>query len=247
MNADVHVLTRPPGRALVPVGEFGVFDALADEAHALYIDGFSERALGLCRVWLTLTRAADDALTSRYLQYIAAIALQDLGRHAEAVDQATELVADLADDPDPVWRAKALSVVAESCARLGEHGRAIAAMAEADWLIEAIPAGSYGRLSATVGVALAMRSLNLLEQADVHLHGLQGTGSAEVNVLLDLEWGLLSAYWGTALVVIDREPEAATHFALAAQRASCARAGWPPRRGSTRWSPARRCSRPTRR
>ncbi|GAA2720997.1 GGDEF domain-containing protein [Cellulomonas aerilata] len=219
MSSGLRAPTPASRGALVPVSEFGTFDALAEDAYALYIDGFSERALHLCRTWLTLSRAADDVVTTRYLQYIAAIALQDLGRHAEAVDQATELTTDLGDDPDPVWRAKALSVVAESCARLGEHGRAIAAMAEADWLVTAMPSGSYGRLSATMGVALAMRSLNLLEQADVLLLDLQGTGPAEVNVLLCLEWGLLSAYWGTALQVIDREREAAVHFALAAQRA----------------------------
>jgi diguanylate cyclase (GGDEF)-like protein len=219
MSADVRALVPAAGRSLVPVGEFGVFDALAGEAHDLYIDGFSERALGLCRAWLTLTRAADDALTSRYLQYIAAIALQDLGRHAEAVDQAMELTSGLTGATEPVWRAKALSVLAESCTRLGQHGRAIAAMAEADWLVGTIPTGSYGRLSATVGVALAMRSVDLLERADVLMHATQGTGSPEVNVLLSLEWGLLSAHWATALLVIDRERDAAAHFALAAQRA----------------------------
>jgi diguanylate cyclase (GGDEF)-like protein len=204
---------------LVAIGEFGPYDALAERAHDRYIDGFSDEAVRMCQTWLTLTRAAGDAITSRYLRYIAAITLQDLGRNAEALAEVATLTAELGDAAEPVWRAKALSVVAESSTRLGEHGRAIAAMAEADWLIGSIPVGSYGHLSATIGVALSMRSLNLLEQADVLMQASQGAGSPEVNVLVAMESGLLAAYWGTALLVIDRTREAAAHFAIAAQRA----------------------------
>ena len=89
-----------------------------------------------------------------------------------------------------MWRAKALSVVAESSTRLGEHGRAVAAMADADWLIGQIPVGTYGHLSASMGLALGMRSNNLMEQAEVLLLGIQDGGSGDVLVLLTLELAL---------------------------------------------------------
>jgi hypothetical protein len=88
-------------------------------------------------------------------------------------------LADLGDDLEPVWRAKALSLVAESSTRLGEHGQAIAAMAEADWLIHAIPARSYGHLSASMAVALALRSFNLLEHSDAALSRIRGGANHE--------------------------------------------------------------------
>ena len=34
-------MVRPIGTALVPISDFGPFDALADRAHELYIDGAS--------------------------------------------------------------------------------------------------------------------------------------------------------------------------------------------------------------
>jgi hypothetical protein len=121
-----------PGAALVPVLELGSYDALADDAHALYVHGFAARAVEAARESLALTVAAGDVITSRYLRYIAAIAFQDQGRHHDAVAEATRPVEELGTASEPVWRAKALSVIAESSTRLGEHGRAIAAMAEPD-------------------------------------------------------------------------------------------------------------------
>jgi diguanylate cyclase (GGDEF)-like protein len=208
-----------PGTALVPVDEFGPYDALAEDAHALYVDGFSARAAEVAGWYLALTDAAGDVATSRYLRYITAIAYQDHGRHDLAVAEATRLAEALGAAPEPVWRAKALSVVAESSTRLGEHSRAIAAMAEADWLVRAIRPGTYGHLSASTGVALSMRSVNLLEQAEVLLMGIQGAGGWDAQVLLALESAMLSAYWGTALHLIGRDREAAAHFVVCAQRA----------------------------
>jgi diguanylate cyclase (GGDEF)-like protein len=204
---------------LVALGEFGPYDALADDAHARYLEGFSEQAVSVARRYLALTRAAGDVTTCRYLRYITAIALQDLGRHGDAVAEASGLADELGEDLEPVWRAKALSVVAESSIRIGEHGRAVAAMADADWLISQIRVGTYGHLSASMGLGLAMRSHNLLEQAEVRLVGIRDNGSGDVAILLALELALLSAYWGVALVVIGRDEEAAAQFALCAQRA----------------------------
>ncbi|WP_298458987.1 diguanylate cyclase [uncultured Cellulomonas sp.] len=212
-----------PGTDLVATGEFGPYDDLAATAHGLYLDGVSRRAVEVARQWLTVTQAAGDLITSRYLRYITAIALQDYGEHAEAVAEASTLVEELGDASEPVWRAKALSVVAESAIRIGEHGRAVAALAEADSHVRSIPAGTYGHLSASVGVALSMRSLNLLEQAEVLLAAVRDAGSPETNLLVTLESAILRAYWGTALVIIGRDREAAAHFVVAAQRALRAR------------------------
>ena len=208
----------PPG-VLVPRAEFGPFDPISDVAHELYISGFARKAVQVCRQWVLLTDAAGDATTSRYLQYIEAISLQELGRHAEASVVASALAAGLGEDLEPVWRAKALSVIAEASARLGEHGRAIAAMAEADWLVRSVTPGSYGHLSASMAVALALRSVNLLEQADALLSAIDGGGNPGVDVLVVQERALLSAYWGTSLWLIGNEAEARPHFASTMARA----------------------------
>jgi len=184
-------------RALTGPSEFGPFDIVSDIAHRYYVDGFSEQSITVCVQWLSLTVAAGDVVTSRYLLYIEAVALEELGRNDEAVTVARALLAGLGDDLEPMWRAKALSVVAESSTRLGKHGDAIAALAEADWLLQAIPAGSYGHMSASMAVALALRSLSLLEQADAALSRIRGgqdTG-ANVYVLQELA-GSSESRWG---------------------------------------------------
>ncbi|WP_149205236.1 GGDEF domain-containing protein [Actinotalea subterranea] len=210
---------RSPGTDLVAPSEFGPFDALTDAAHALYIEGRSEQAIEVCRQWRRLTEAAGDIISTRYLRYIEAIALQERGRQREAVLVATELVAGLGDAPEPVWRAKGLAVVAESSVRLHQHGRAVAAVAEADWLVGDIPADTYGHLSASMAVALAMRSLNLYEPADKLLRALGGQVDLTLEVYVVQEMALLSAYWATALHLIGHDADAAPQFATAVQRA----------------------------
>jgi diguanylate cyclase (GGDEF)-like protein len=204
---------------LVAPAEFGPFHELATRAHRYYVDGFSEQSTQACRRWLQLTTAAGDVVTSRYLRYVEAIALQELGRDREVLEAAKALLADLGDELEPVWRAKALSVVAESSSRLGRHGQAIAALAEADWLVRAIPAGGYGHLSASMAVALALRSLSLVEQADAALSRIRGGRNSEANVFVAQELALLSSYWGAALVLIGRDHDAAGHFTVSASRA----------------------------
>ncbi len=208
-----------PRSGLVAPSEYGPFDPLSDVAHGYYIDGFAERAVEACRRWVRLTQAAADVVTTRYFFYIEAIALQELGRDREAIEVAETLLRDIDDALEPVWRAKALAVIAEASARMGQHGRAMAAMAEADWLIRAIPAGSYGHLSASMAVALALRSVNLLEEADSALSGIRVVESPSVEVLVAQELALLSAFWAASLVLIGRQAEAAVRFALSAARA----------------------------
>lgn len=204
---------------LVVPSEYGPLDALSDVAHALYIDGFAERAVEASRRWVRLTELAGDVLTTRYFRYIEAIALQELGRDGEAVEAAERLLRELGEDREPVWRAKALSVIAEASARRGHHGRAIAVLAEADWLLSAIPTGTYGHLSASMAVGLALRSVNLLEEADVVLAGIKVRANPSVEVLVAQELALLSAHWGASLQLIGRYAEAAGHFARSASRA----------------------------
>lgn len=215
--------TRPPGaepgRALEPLPSFGPFDSLTDVAHELYVDGFSERAAELCRTGLALAQAAGDVITGRYFRYVEAVSLQELGRDEDAVAVARELLADLGDDVEPMWRAKALSLVAEASSRMGEHSRAIGAVAEAHWLLRAVPEGTYGHLSASMAVGLALRSLNLLEEADAVLRTTAGVGGPGVDVLVAQERALLSAYWGTSLILVGRRDEATPRFAECASTA----------------------------
>ncbi|MBC7307633.1 MAG: hypothetical protein H5T80_12050, partial [Dietzia sp.] len=150
---------------LVPVPEFGPFDHLSDEAHQHYVDGFTERAVTACRTYQTVARAAGDLTTLRFLLYTESISLADVGRHDEAIEAARAILA-LSGPDDHVWRAKALAMVAEASTRQGAHSRALGALAEADWAVGAVRPGTYGFLSASMAVALALRSVTLFEHAD---------------------------------------------------------------------------------
>jgi diguanylate cyclase len=80
-------MVGPIGTALVPMSEFGPFDALADRAHELYIDGFSEQAVRACRAWAPASTSAGDVATTRYLHYIEGIALQSVGPSSRVGDR----------------------------------------------------------------------------------------------------------------------------------------------------------------
>lgn len=206
---------------LVAPREFGPFDELSDIAHARHISGFSEDAVRMCRQWRALTVAAGDETTTRYLQYVEGLALKELGRHDEAVAVARELLAELpgaGDTDDAIWRAKALSIVAQGSTRLGDHVEATRALAEAEWLVRDVPVGSYGHLSASMAVGLTLRSVDLLEQADVVLGAIRGGGSREVDLHVMQELAVLSAYWACLLRLIGRDDEAAAQDALTYSR-----------------------------
>ncbi|MEO8557045.1 MAG: hypothetical protein ABI474_10270, partial [Actinomycetota bacterium] len=83
---------RPTCTALATIEEFGPFDALADRAHQFYVDGFSESAVLACREGALVTGGAGDRTTTLYLLYIEGIALQEVGRHHEAVTVALDLL-----------------------------------------------------------------------------------------------------------------------------------------------------------
>jgi diguanylate cyclase (GGDEF)-like protein len=209
------------GRALLPPMEFGPFDELSDVAHGLYVDGFSDRAVEVCQQWRALTDAANDASTSRYFRYIEAIAHQERDRHHEAITAASALLESLGDEPEPVWRAKSLSIIAESSTRRGDHARAMVSIGEAEWLVRSVRPGSYGHLSASMAVSLALRSLNLFEPADALLRAIKGSGSASpyVDVLVLQELTVSSLTWGATLALVGYREEAGRQFVVAASRA----------------------------
>jgi diguanylate cyclase (GGDEF)-like protein len=207
------------GAALVPLGEFGPFDALADRAHRLYMDGFSERAVRVCRESAVVSTGAGDRITTRYLRYIEGISLQEVGRHQEAVTVARDLLADLEGDSDLMWRAKALALLAESAIQIREVSQAMDALAEGSGLVEKTRPGRYGHLSASMAVAMALRAVFLFEQSDALLLGIRLGDDLEVNLLVVQERALLSAFWGTTLLVVGQVDAATPLFVKSAERA----------------------------
>jgi hypothetical protein len=139
-------MVNPLGTAVVRISEFGPFDALSDFAHGQYMDGFSDDAVNTCLAGMLLTTSSGDRTTTQFLRYIQAIALQELGRHHEAVTVALDLLIDVDDDPDPMWRAKALAILAESSTQVGEVSRAMDALAEGAWLVAHTEPGRYSHL-----------------------------------------------------------------------------------------------------
>jgi diguanylate cyclase (GGDEF)-like protein len=184
------------------------------------MEGFSEHAVRACRESVVVTRGADDRTTTRYLQYIEAISLQELGRHREAVTVALDLLGDLEENPpDLMWRAKALALLAESSIQVNEVSRAMDALAEGSWLVASTRPGRYSHLSASMAVALALRAMYLFEQSDELLLGIRLGDDLEVDLLVVQERALLSTFWGTTLLVIGQVEAATHHFVRSAERA----------------------------
>jgi diguanylate cyclase len=212
-------MVEPAGTTLVPAGGFGPFHALVGRAHQLYMDGFSERAVRACREGVPVTTGAGDKTTTQFLHYIEGITLQEVGRHREAVTVALDLLGELADEPDPMWRAKALGLLAESSTQVGEVSRAMDALAEGTWLVANVRPGRYSHLSASMAVALALRAVYLFEQADELLAGIRLGDDLYVDLLVVQEQALLSTFWGTTLLLVGDVTAAAPHFVISAERA----------------------------
>ncbi|MEP7193554.1 MAG: GGDEF domain-containing protein [Actinomycetota bacterium] len=212
-------MVGPAGTTLVPVGGFGPFHALVDRAHRFYVDGFSERAVRACREGVSLTTVAGDRTTTQFLRYIEGITLQEAGRHHDAVTVAMDLLGELAEEPDPMWRAKALALLAESSTQVGEVSRAMDALAEGTWLLANVLPGRYNHLSASTAVALALRAVYLFEQADDLLAGIRLGDDPYVDLQVMQEWALLSASWATTLLLVGQAEAAAPHLITSAERA----------------------------
>lgn len=211
------------GTAIARVSEFGPLDLLAEWAHQQYLGGRPEDAVRSCRHGLVVAQVLGDRCTVRYLRYIEGVALQELGRHREAVTVALDLLADLEGDvsggQDPWWRAKALALLAESSAGVGELGRAMDALAEGASLVDGAPTLEYNHLSARMAVALALSSVYLYEQADELIIGIDSGGDPEIDLHVLQEAALLRATWGASLTLVGRDDEAAAHFVCCAERA----------------------------
>ncbi|WP_225753574.1 diguanylate cyclase [Actinotalea sp. Marseille-Q4924] len=211
---------------LVPVREFGPFDELSDQAHQHYIDGFAERAVAACRTYQPLARAAGDMSTLRFLLYTESISLMELGRHGDAVDAARTILS-LSGPDDHVWRAKALAMVAEASTREGQQSRALGALAEADWAVSAVPSGSYGHISASMAVALALRSVTLFEHADERLCELLHVEDDWIRLLVVHELTELAATWAVSLALLGRTEDARVEFLTTLERSlHMQRLGW---------------------
>lgn len=107
------------------MAEFGPFDAVSDVAHGLYLNGFALRAVEACEQWARLTEAAGDHETTRYLRYIEAMPLQELGRAAEALEVAEALLVRYGGDeflvlPDG-GRDAAVSLAERVCVAVAQH------------------------------------------------------------------------------------------------------------------------------
>lgn len=207
---------------LVPVPEFGPLDVLALRAHQVFLDGRADEAVRACRDALVVARGTGDASTCRYLLYVAGLALLERGRHREAVTTALDLL-DAVGPHDVSWRAKALALLAAASAHVGELGRALDALAEAQSLVEAQDGGN-GQLemSARMAVGQALRGLTLYEHAEEVFAELlrAGDGSDPDNETLDrMQAALLQVHWGAALEAAELDGDAAAHFALSATRA----------------------------
>ncbi|WP_432482265.1 GGDEF domain-containing protein [Kineococcus esterisolvens] len=216
------VATGTTGRELEPFGPFGPFDALAESAHRLYLDGYGERAVQVSREGLLLCETAGDERTARYLQFICCVALQQLGRAAEAAEEAGHLLHRLGARADPVWRAKALSLLAEARVDLGMTALAMDHLAEAQLIVTAQPVRTYDHLSATMSVALALRALALFEPADELTELMLGLTFPPARVRLNVvqEAAVLEVSWGAMLDVVGRSAETGPHYARALEHAA---------------------------
>ncbi|WP_432574238.1 GGDEF domain-containing protein [Kineococcus sp. SYSU DK005] len=216
----------PDGRELELFGPFGPFDALAEAAHRLYLDGYGEDAVRAAREGLVLSEAAGDERTARYLQFISCVALHQLGRAAEAAEEAGRLLRRLGPRADPVWRAKALSLLAESRVDLGMTALAMDHLAEAQLIVSAQPVRTYDHLSATMSVALALRALALFEPADELMRLMLGLTFPPARVRLNVvqEAAVLEVSWAAMLDVVGRSAESGPHHARALGHAARMRA-----------------------
>lgn len=207
------------GRELVAASEFGPLDLLAERAHDTYQRGDHAGAVAAALRALPVALGTGDRTTARYLRYTAAVALQESGRHADAVAQVHALLADVDRGSEPCWRAKGLALLAEASLALGEQNRAMDALAEGSWLLGAVRGSGYNCASATQAVALALRSAFLHEQADDLMMSMTLCDQPANQLAVVQEAALLRAHWAAVLELLGRSGETAVHHRVCIQRA----------------------------
>lgn len=212
-------MTEPIGTTLVPVSEFGPFHAMVSCAHQLYVDGFSESAVRACREWMPVATGAGDRVSTLFLSYVEGISLEEVGRHHESMTVALDLLVELEEGPNAMWRAKALALLAESSTRVNDVSRAMDALAEGTWLVAHESPGRYNHLSASMAVALALRAVYLFEQADDLLAGIRLGDDVDVDLLVVQEWALTNAFWGTTLLLVGDVKAAGPHLVRSGEQA----------------------------
>jgi diguanylate cyclase len=207
-------------RELVFVGEFGPFDALADDAHSAYVEGRCEEVVHLCSALVALCRAVGDQLTERYAWFIAGLALCELGRYDEALRATDELIAISPGRYLPYWKAKALALKAHASAGRGDSSLAIDALAHAQVLLGELNGSSYNQVSGATITAMGMRSMMLYDASDGLLVRAAALvdGARRANILG--ESLLTQAEWGTLLVLIGEPDAAVRHFVACLHRSS---------------------------
>ncbi len=217
---------RTVGKVLEPATSFGPYDALAEWTHRLYLDGFGELAVRRAREGLAFCEAVGDEQTARYLSFVCGVALHQLGRSAEAAEEAGHLLARLRPDQDVLWRAKALALLAEARIELGLTALAMDHLAEGRMLVAGDAGRGYSHVSATMSVALALRALVLYEPADELMVQMLGDRSLRPDVMLNVvqEAAVLQVSWGAMLEVVGRPEEAREHYAATRERAARMRA-----------------------
>ncbi|WP_299035375.1 GGDEF domain-containing protein [uncultured Pseudokineococcus sp.] len=200
---------------LVVADVFGPFDLVADRAHQLYVDGDPAGAVRACDQALPLVRAAGDLRTERFLCYSRGVSLRELGLYSEVVAQSQELLV-LAGD-DPLWRAKALALLAEASAVLGRTSTALDHVAEGLDLVDAGP-GGYNRLSARMALAITLEALSLHEPAEEVFADLLDVREPHRDVVLE-EACTLRAAWAANAALLGERAEAGRHHLAVAERA----------------------------
>jgi diguanylate cyclase (GGDEF)-like protein len=194
------------GTDLEVVPEFGLLDAISDLAHEEYLAGSAEQAVGSSRRLRLMAEAVGDHTTARYLRYTEAVSLLALARFDEALEAAAALVDQVGGTG--VWRCKALAVVAEASSRVGNTADAITALADASWTLRQVRTGTYGHASASLAVAIALRSAHLFERSESVMRGIGPLNSPLVELLVSGEEAALSAQWAGMLTLVGRTEEA---------------------------------------
>lgn len=207
------------GAAVAAVSDFGPFNTLAVTAHALYLSGDRKRAADACRAGLVVVQRAGDLRTERFLHYLAAIVLRDTGETDEAEHHVRALLDSLADVPDPLWEAKALSQHAELLLDRGRSAEAMDLIAAATRLVAA-PQATYQHLSASQAVALALRELHLYEQSDAAQMQLLGhpAGTPFLDLIVLVQACLTRLLWGITVDLTGDAGSARRHFVVALTR-----------------------------
>ncbi|WP_407344033.1 diguanylate cyclase [Pengzhenrongella phosphoraccumulans] len=208
-----------PGHQLVLVGEFGVYDALCDEAHSVYQDGDTPGAILRCRALAALAEAAGDDQTLRYALYIRGIAANELGRGDEA-SECAELLLELSrDDLRTFWQAKALALKANAHSGRGDSAGALDLLARASVMLGVFDGRDYNQVSASGAIALSLRRVELFEASDKQLRRMIARLKPWDAITIVADSLHTVAEWGLALQVIGETAAASRQFAVCASRA----------------------------